>query len=161
MPLIRVTKSTTLLTSPANTRHIHKLVLDHGGLYRRNFKRGLPYIDTSIRKHASCPNHDLPNDILERVRLVESKSTGDATRRNDESRVRAYLDFCTGLGIRVENAIPASYDLVAAWASSFAGRFCSNTVGAKISALKKLHVRLGYEWSAGDLRGILKGIEEM
>jgi hypothetical protein len=75
---------------------------------------------TSLHKCAFHPNHDLPKDILEHIRLVESKSTGDVTRRNDKSRVCAYLDFCIGLGIHVEDAIPALYDLVVAWASSFA-----------------------------------------
>jgi hypothetical protein len=75
--------------------------------------------------------------------------------------VHAYLQFCDSLGIRQEDAIPASYDLVAAWASSFAGRLSGKTVGTKISALKKLHVRLGYNWSPGNLQQILKGIEEM
>jgi hypothetical protein len=93
--------------------------------------------------------------------LVESKAAGDATRRNDESRVHAYLQFCESLGICQEDAIPASYDLVAAWASSFAGRLSGKTVGTKISALKKLHVRLRHDWSAGNLQQILKGIEEM
>jgi hypothetical protein len=94
--------------------------------------------------------------------MVEKRSTGEVTRRNDDSRVHAYLQFCAGLGIHEEDAIPAAYDLIAAWVSSFAGRLCGKTVGAKISALKKLHSRLGLPWPACDgLRRMVKGIEAM
>jgi hypothetical protein len=162
MSPIRVTKSTTLSTSPANTRHIHQLAQNHGGHYSRTFNCSLPYHDTSIRRHLTTAVTSLPHEIIERMKIVEGKSIGDATRRNDESRVRAYLKFCAGLGIREEDAIPAPNDLVAAWVSSFAGRFSGKTVSAKITSLKKLHIHLGYHWNGGDeLRKMIKGVEEM
>jgi hypothetical protein len=162
MPPFRTTKSYILANSPANSVHLHHLARTHGGHYSRKLNRSLPYYETSIRKPCTRITHTLPSELVRRMEEVEDKATGDSTRRRDEGRVREYLNFCEGLGIRKENAIPAPHDLVAAWAASFAGRYCGKTVGAKILAIKKLHERLGYNWNYNDkLRRMVKGIEQM
>jgi hypothetical protein len=162
MSPIRTTQSLTLANSPGNTTHLYQLAQTYGGYYSRRFNRSLPYSDTTIRKLKPTSSQILPANVVEHMNIVEGKASGEKTKRNDEHRVRAYLKFCEGLGIREEDAIPAPYDLVAAWISSFAGRCCGKTVGAKITAIKKVHERLGYAWYPGDrLRRLVKGIEQM
>ncbi|KAF8797647.1 hypothetical protein BYT27DRAFT_7228902 [Phlegmacium glaucopus] len=83
-----------------------------------------------------------------------------ASALNHASRLHEFLAFCEGLSIRKDHALPAHEDLLIAWASSFAGRLAGKTVGAKISAIRKEHVRLGLPWHGGErLRLILKGVE--
>jgi hypothetical protein len=162
MPPICTTKSLTLANSPPNTTHLYELAQTYGGQYSRHFNRSLPYRDTTIRRLKSIPPHTLPMQIIERMDVVEGKASGEKTKRNDENRVRAYLKFCEGLGIQGEDAFLAPYDLVTAWISSFTGRYCGKTVGAKVSAIKKVHERLGYPWNPGDrLCRMVKGIEQM
>jgi hypothetical protein len=159
---IRPTKSYTLANSPANNLHLHQLTRTYGGNYSRKLNRSLPYPETSIRKPSMRFVPTLPNELIARMEEVEDRAVGDTTKKKDGSRVREYLKFCEGLGIGRDYAIPAPHDLVAAWAASFAGCYCGKTVGAKISAIKKLHDRLGYHWDYGDkLRRMVKGIEQM
>jgi hypothetical protein len=162
MSPIRTTPSLTLANTPANTTHLYQLAQTYGGKYSRRFNRSLPYRDTTVRTIRSTPSYTIPTHILEHMNVIEGRASGEKTKRNDENRVRAYLKFCEGLGIRFEDAIPAPYDLVAAWISSFAGRYCGKTVGTKISAIKKVHENLGYPWNPGDrFRRMVKGIEQM
>jgi hypothetical protein len=96
------------------------------------------------------------------MKTIEDNAVDESTRHKDANRVKDYLRFCKNIGIRNKDAIPAHPDLVAAWVSSFAGRFCSKTVGAKICAIKKLHNRLGYHWNYDDrLQQMVKGIEQL
>src|SRR5262245_21526871 len=104
MPPIRVAKLTTLRTSPTNTQPLYDTALKHGGRYSKSLRRGLPYYDTSIHRGSTLT---LPAGLIERMKVVEDNSVGMSTRKNDESRVRAYFKFCGDLGIRSEDAFPA------------------------------------------------------
>src|SRR5262249_25444196 len=104
----------------------------------------------------------IPNDLLDRMKAIEDNAVSESTRCKDASWVKAFLEFCESLGVRNEDAIPAPPDLVAAWASLFAGHYCGKTVSAKICAIKKLHDCLGLQWSYDDrLHRMVKGIEEL
>jgi hypothetical protein len=99
---------------------------------------------------------------MEKANLVENAAVSKTTRSKDASRLNEFLLFCKGLGIKNHDALPASEDLLAAWASSYAGRYAGKTVGAKISAIRKEHERRQLPWSGGErLRRLIKGIEEM
>jgi hypothetical protein len=162
MPPIRPTKSYTLANSPANNLHLHQLAQTYGGIYSQKLNRSLPYPETSIRKPSMHFVPTLPNELITWMEEVEDRAVGDTTKKKDGSRIREYLKFCEGLGIGREYAIPALHNLVAAWAASFAGRYCRKTVGAKILAIKKLHDRLSYHWDYSDkLHRMVKGIEQM
>ncbi|KAF8814323.1 hypothetical protein BYT27DRAFT_7082514 [Phlegmacium glaucopus] len=97
---------------------------------------------------------------MEKINQVQGAAVSRLTLAKDASRVREFLTFCEGLGIRNDHALPAREDLLIAWASSYAGRLAGKTVSAKISAIKKEHERRCLPWLAGDrLRLILKGVE--
>jgi hypothetical protein len=85
-----------------------------------------------------------------------------STQRKDASRLKEFVSFCKGLGIRAEDALPAREEVLLAWASSYAGRLTGKTVGAKLLAIRKEHERRGIPWFGGNhLRTILKGVEEL
>jgi hypothetical protein len=93
---------------------------------------------------------------------VENAAVSKTTRTKDASRLKEFLSFCKGLGINEVDTLPAPEDLLAAWASLFAGRFAGKTVRAKLSAVKKEYEQQGMPWWRGQkLRRIIKGIEEM
>jgi hypothetical protein len=84
------------------------------------------------------------------------------TQVKNVSRLHEFLAFCQGLGIQDNNALPASEDILMAWASSYGDQLAERTVGAKILAIKKEHQRQGLAWQGGEqLYQILKGVEEM
>ena len=85
-----------------------------------------------------------------------------STQKKDASRLRDFLSFCKGLGIRAEDALPAREEVLLAWASSYAGRLAGKTVSAKLLAIRKEHERRGIPWFGGSrLRSILRGVEEL
>ena len=74
----------------------------------------------------------------------------------DVGWLRDYVSFCKGLDI------PASEDLLIAWASTYTGRLAGKNVRANISAIKREHLHRGLLWQGGkQLCIIMKGIEEM
>jgi hypothetical protein len=101
----------------------------------------------------------LVDKIINTQEAAVSKKTSQA---KDASRLREFLKFCEGNGIKGSNAFPVKEDLLIAWAASYAGRLAGVTVSAKLSALKKEHERRGLVWQGGvRLRQTLKGVEEL
>ncbi|KAF8237350.1 hypothetical protein L208DRAFT_1248166, partial [Tricholoma matsutake] len=85
-----------------------------------------------------------------------------STQRKSASRLREFLTFCEGLGIRKSDALPAREDILIAWASSYTGQLAGRTVGAKLLAIRKEHESLSLAWLGGDhLCRTLKGVEEL
>jgi hypothetical protein len=161
MPALRTSHSIAFANMPIVNRDIHQTVQLYGGSSSKHFNRHLRRQQHKADTIQSI-KFTIPDDLLRRMEAIENNAVGESTRRKDASRVKEFLKFCETLGIRKQDAIPAPHDLVAAWASSFAGRYCGKTVGAKICAIKKLHERLGYCWNYDNrLRRMVKGIEQL
>ena len=141
----------------------------HGGKLPHRFGRFRPYI-------APLPSHNNPSVPLipaahtvnlhpvlwDKIRDTQEAAVDKTTRRKDASRLREFLSFCGGLGIESGRALPASEDILLAWAASYAGLFAGKTVAAKILAIRKEHDRRGLAWHGGErLRRVLKGVEEL
>ncbi|KAF8804543.1 hypothetical protein BYT27DRAFT_6691240 [Phlegmacium glaucopus] len=144
------------------SHELYQLAKVHGSHVKYHRFRPQPYppqppIPTTI---VAPSNFVLPPDLMERINQVQGAAVSKSTLAKDASRVREFLTFCEGLGIRNDHALPAREDLLIAWASSYAGRLAGKTVSAKISAIKKEHERRCLPWLAGErLRLILKGVE--
>ena len=63
----------------------------------------------------------IPKELVEKINLVEKVAVSNLTQSKDASRMREFLRFCEGLRIHNDNALTAVEDLLAAWASSYAG----------------------------------------
>ena len=93
---------------------------------------------------------------------TQEAAVSKTTQAKDASRLREFLQFCEGHGIKSGKAFPAKEELLVAWAGSYAGRLAGKTVSAKLGAIKKEHERRGLVWQGGMLlRRTLKGVEEM
>jgi hypothetical protein len=140
----------------------------HGGHFPHRLSRHQPYDARISSLHAidaPFPSHGnitLPSALLGKIRDTQEAAVNVTTQRKDASRLKEFLSFCEGLGIRTCDALPAREEVLLAWASSYAGRLAGKTVGAKLLAIRKEHERRGLIWYGGNrLRGILKGVEEL
>ena len=168
MPPICHCPSIRAPTGNRYTGDLTQIAILHGGKLPHHLTRHLPY-DPCISAHQaynlgslSIGSLTLPSALLDKIRDTQEAAVNESTRRKDASRLSEFLSFCKGLGIRAEDALPAREEVLLAWASSYAGRLAGNTVGAKMSAIRKEHERRGIPWFGGNrLRSILKGVEEL
>ena len=77
--------------------------------------------------------------MLEKIKDTQDAIPNKTTQRKNVSRLREYLSFCEGLGIKAADTLPAREEVLLAWASSFAGRLAGKTVGTKLLAIRKEH----------------------
>ena len=82
--------------------------------------------------------------------VVQDSAVSKVTRIKDVGQLQDYVSFCKGLGIPDSNILPASEDLLIAWASTYVGRLAGKTVGAKISAIKREHLHRDLLWQGGE-----------
>jgi hypothetical protein len=154
----------SLHTPNEDARHL-AMVADHnGGTLPYRYMRHQPYNTLSSYPIANHQHKtiDLPPLLLDKIRHTQDAAVDRLTRKKDASRLREFLIFCEGLGIRATSALPAREEVLLAWASSYAGRLAGKTVGAKVLAVRKEHERRGLIWPGGScLRRVLKGVEEL
>ena len=104
----------------------------------------------------------LPQDLVDKIMNAQETVVSKSTQAHDPGRLREFLQFCEGHGIKSSDAFPAKEDLLVAWAASYAGRFAGRTVSAKLLAIRREHDRRGLAWQGGVLlRRILKVVEEL
>lgn len=162
MPPLRLSQS--IHAPSAFARDLSHIAGLHGGQLPHRYTRPQPYV-----RHISASNVDLPNSNLElpsrlmdKIADTQEAAVNKSTQKKDASRLREFLSFCEGLGIRPNDALPAREDVLLAWASSYAGRLAGKTVAAKLLAIRKEHDRRGFTWQGGArLRRTLKGVEEL
>ena len=154
MPPLRTSK---FIAHSTNAGHgLQQLALNYGGSYARRHVRPQPYSTRIKQPRILHTLLAILNELMEKANLVENAAVSKTTRSKDASRLNEFLLFCEGLGIKNHDALPASEDLLAAWASSYTGRYAGKTVGAKISAIRKEHERQRLPWSGGErLRRII------
>jgi hypothetical protein len=167
MPPLRLSQSIHA-PSPYTSELSHVAEL-HGGKLPHRYGRFQPYVariqpqkatNSQVNRTHELPQ--LPPTILDKIRNTQAAAVSITTQKKDASRLREFLSFCEGLGIKTRDALPAREDILLAWASSYAGRLAGKTVGAKLRAIHKEHDRLGLTWFGGDrLRKVLKGVEEL
>ena len=141
MPPIRPCQS---IHAPAGNRYtgdLSQVATLHGGKLPQRLSRHLPY-DPCISRllvyntgPSSLGSLTLPSSLLDKIRNTQQVAVNESTQRKDASRLREFLSFCKGLGIRAEDALPGREEVLLAWASSYAGRLAGKTVGAKLSAI--------------------------
>ena len=164
MPPLRHTQSIHAPnTYTSDLSYVAKL---HGGKLLHRYARHQPY-DVRTPPHAgggtqSHKNFELPPSLLNKIKNTQEASVNKTTQKKDASRLQEFMSFCEGLGIKPNDALPAREDVLIAWASSYAGRLASKTVGAKLLAIRKEHERQGLIWfGRARLRRILQGVEEL
>lgn len=136
----------------------------HGGSLPHRYARHQPYVPHISPRNGRqfLGGFELPPILQETVRMTQEAATTKSTQKKDASRLHEFLSFCAGIGIRPNDALPASEDVLLAWASSFARRLAGKTVSAKLLAVRKEHDRRGLIWPGGArLRNVLKGVEEL
>jgi hypothetical protein len=116
--------------------------------------------------HIALPQFSLalPQDLVDKImNAQEGVVKNKTTQASHASRLREFLQFCEGQGIKSSNAFPANEDLLVAWAASYAGRLAGATVNAKLGAIKREHERRGLVWQGGGvlLKRVLKVVEEL
>jgi hypothetical protein len=162
MPPIRQVQ--TIHAPNTATHHLSQLAQNHGGNLPHRLNRHQPYATRIQPPHKTLPQSilTLPHDLAVKIANTRDAAVNKATQAKDASRLREFLKFCEGLGIRNDDALPAREDLLIAWAASYAGRLAGKTVGAKLLAIRKEHERRGLVWQGGRLLRIsLKGVEEL
>src|ERR1700678_2646354 len=162
MPPMRTHQS--LHTPNEEARHLAMVAEHNGGKLLNRYMRHQPYNAYTPHPNAKHQgeNVNLPPLLRDKIRHAQSAAVNKLTQRKDESRLREFLAFCEGLGIRPTDALPAREEVLLAWASTYAGCLAGKTVSAKLLAIRKEHERRGLIWSGGAaLRRILKGVEEL
>jgi hypothetical protein len=164
MPALRHSQS--IHAPNAYTSDLSNLAQLHGGKLPHRYGRFQPYVaripPQSMPVVRSYGGVELHPTILDKIRDTQEAAVDKTTQKKDASRLKEFLSFCEGLGINARNALPASEDVLLAWASSYAGRLAGKMVGAKLSAIRKEHERRGLIWYGGNrLRRVLKGVEEL
>ena len=162
MPPLR--NSQSIHTRSAYTSDLSCVAGIHGGRLPHHHARFQPYKARISSQNATYPHGilDLPSSLLEQIKNTQEASVNKTSQKKDASRLREFLSFCEGLGIRATNALPAREEVLLAWASSYAGRLAGKTVAAKLRAIRKEHERRGLLWIGGErLTRILKGVEEL
>jgi hypothetical protein len=166
MPPLR--QSQSIHTPTAQAGDLSQVVQIHGGTLPNRYGRFKPYVARLPRPTRgpmppfTTPAIDLHPALWDKIRETQDAGVDKSTQRKDASRLREFLSFCGGLGIAPNRALPASEDLLLAWASSYAGLLAGKTVSAKLLAIHKEHDRRGLPWLGGDrLRRVLKGVEEL
>jgi hypothetical protein len=167
MPPLRLSQS--IHTPSPYTSELSHVAELHGGKLPHRYGRFQPYVariqpqkamNSQVNMTHELPQ--LPPTILDKIRDTQAAAVSLTTQKKDASRLREFLSFCEGLGIKTRDALPAREDILLAWASSYAGRLAGKTVGAKLRAIHKEHDRLGLTWLGGDrLRKVLIGVEEL
>jgi hypothetical protein len=100
--------------------------------------------------------------MLDKIKSIQDAAVNITSQKKDASRLHEFLAFCKSLEIPAHNALPASEDMLVAWASSYAGRIVGKTVSTKISAIRKEHERRGIQWCRGEcLCRTIKGVEAL
>ena len=168
MPPLRHCQTIHTAASNGYAADLSRLAGIHGGHFPHRLSRHQPY-EARISSHQANVNHapsledlTLPSALLDKIKVTQDAAVNLTTQKKDASRIREFLSFCEGLGIRANDALPAREDVLLAWASTFAGRLAGKTVGAKLLAIRKEHERRGLTWYGGNrLRSILKGVEEL
>jgi hypothetical protein len=155
----------TVVSSMLSLPHVSEL---HGGRFPHTYSRHHPYplripSQVKMQHHANMNLKPvLPPTLLDTIKLTQDAAVNRGTRLKDASRLREFLEFCEGLGIKHSAALPAREDVLMAWASSYAGRLAGKTVSAKILAIRKEHERRDLIWLGGNrLREVLKGVEQL
>ena len=59
--------------------------------------------------------------------VVQDSAVSKVTRIKDVGQLQDYVSFCKGLGIPDSDILPASEDLLIAWASTYTGRLAGKT----------------------------------
>jgi hypothetical protein len=123
----------TVVSSMLSLPHVSEL---HGGRFPHTYSRHHPYplhIPSPVKtQHHANMNLKpvLPPTLLDTIKLTQDAAVNRGTRLKDASRLREFLEFCEGLGIKHSAALPAREDVLMAWASSYAGRLAGKTVSA-------------------------------
>jgi hypothetical protein len=155
-----------------HTSDLSQVAKINGGNLPNRYGRFKPYI-ARVSSHGgrtvpTVPSSHFPGALdlhpalLDKIRDTQDAAVDKTTQKKDASRLREFLSFCAGLGIVSSRALPASEDVLLAWASSYAGTLAGKSVGAKILAIRKEHDRRGLPWHGGNrLRTVLKGVEEL
>ena len=161
MPPLRQNQS--IHTKLLGTADLASVAGLYGGILPNQHGRFRPYVTRVPSQKATSYNiPNIPLTLLEQIKDTQEAAINITSQKKDASRLRDFLAFCKALGISAHNALPASEDILLAWAASYAGRIAGKTVSAKISAIRKEHDRRGLQWYGGDrLRRIIKGVEEL
>ena len=152
MPPLR--QHQTIHTSAGNryAADLSRIAGIHGGHLPHRLNRLQPYEPrftshkADVRQPLSIGNLTLPSALLDKIKDTQDAAVNLTTLKKDASRLREFLSFCEGLGIRADDALPAREEVLLAWASTFAGRLAGKTVGAKLLAIRKEHERRGLIW---------------
>jgi hypothetical protein len=59
--------------------------------------------------------------LLEQIKETQEAAVNITSQKKDAAWLRNFLAFCEGLGISACSALPASEDILLAWAASYAG----------------------------------------
>ena len=155
---------TTHTRNASCKNNLSQLAQRHGGDLHHNHNRRQPYATSMKSAYMALPQITLPlpRDLMDKVMNTREEVVSKTTQAKEASRLREFLQFCEGHGIKSSNAFPATEDLLVAWAASFSGQLAGKTVSAKLRAIRKEHERRGLVWHGGVLlRRILKGVEEL
>lgn len=154
-------QATHLLGHGVNFSEILK---QHGGHLLQHYYCCQPYTTWTPQPdlHLLSLKFVLPTILQEKIKLLQDSALSRTTCTKVLGRLWEYISFCKGLGIHDDNILPASEDMLIAWASTYAGPLVGKTMGAKTLAIKREHQYRGLLWQGSkQLCLIIKGIKEL
>ncbi|RDB22688.1 hypothetical protein Hypma_010121 [Hypsizygus marmoreus] len=106
--------------------------------------------------HSSLSKH------WERIDATIQRAWKSSTTSKYQSGVDQFLKFCSAHGIPLSDTLPASEDLLCAFASSYAGLISGKTIRNKCTAIRSWHIKNHVHY-LGDqqLSYVLKGAHNM
>ncbi|KAF5381299.1 hypothetical protein D9615_008401 [Tricholomella constricta] len=99
---------------------------------------------------------------LDRVNHTVSHAWRTSTTQKYSKDILDFLRWCDANTVPLHNRLPASEDLLCAYASSFAGTLAGSSIRNKCAAVRKWHISNGLSYAGGtQLAYVIKGAETL
>ncbi|KAF5387865.1 hypothetical protein D9615_000293 [Tricholomella constricta] len=102
----------------------------------------------------------LPSSLQAHTESVISCAWKPSTSAGYSRAIQQFFTFCSDTGVPPSACLPASEDLLCAFAASFSGLLAGNSIRSKCAALRSWHILNGLPWLGGThLSYTIKGCE--
>ncbi|KAF5378168.1 hypothetical protein D9615_007586 [Tricholomella constricta] len=143
----------------AMSPYITKLAVEHTAKLFRSPARSP---NAGIRSISNPKSWRNPPSLQARVDQAILNAWRPSTSVGYSRAVRQFFDFCNLNNVPPSACIPASEDLLCAFAASFGGTHAGSTIRAKCSALRAWHIQNSLPWLGGtQLAYVIKGCANM
>ncbi|KAF5383112.1 hypothetical protein D9615_004838 [Tricholomella constricta] len=128
----------------------------------RLFRPRTPAVLKGQRPSAHRQPWQIPASLQEHANTVLSRAWKPSTSAGYSRSVDQFFAFCSNLNAPASAWLPASEDLLCAFAASFSGTLAASSIRSKCAALRSWHILNGLPWlGSTKLAYTIKGCESM